>query len=209
MRANTQPWQHGTAPTAPRADSGAGVVVEQGRQSRRAGLGRASCVQLCGQQEADALYGGAGGCLRCGGLFWVDGGTGSSSEKVSLEPALCRLPQDSLAPVCVSGPAAWQQPGNSPREHFFPRPGTATSGGFVSLPFPGWTPAFSLGDVPPGEMSTGENRSIPAPALQRSPRCPWASPGHHGTHSPSPQPGEQTGQRWGSLSLVTGLFSVR
>ena len=106
MRANAQPWQRGAAPTAPRADSGAGVVVGQGRQSRRAGLGRASCVQLRGQQEADALYGGAGGCLCCRGLFRVDGGTGSSSEKVSLEPALCRLPQGSLAPVCVSGPGS-------------------------------------------------------------------------------------------------------
>ena len=90
--------QRGAAPTAPWADSGAGVVVEQGWQSRRAGLGRASCVQLRGQQEADALNGGAGGCLRCGGLFRVDGGTGSSSEKVSLEPALCHLPRGSASP---------------------------------------------------------------------------------------------------------------
>ncbi|XP_074669063.1 uncharacterized protein LOC141918445 [Strix aluco] len=75
--------------------------------------------------------------------------------------------------VC-QGPAAWQELGSSPQEHFFPGPGTATSG-FVALPLPGWTPAFSLGDVHPWEMSTRENRSIPAPALQRSPRV---NPGH-------------------------------
>ena len=74
-----QPWQRGTAPTAARGDSGAGVVVGQGWESSRARLGQVSRGQVHGQLEADAPRGGAGVRGHCRGIFQVNGGVRSSA----------------------------------------------------------------------------------------------------------------------------------
>ena len=133
-------------------------------------------------------------------------GAGPWGEKPSLELPLCRPARGQPSPgLCVGARAAPHRSGNSPWERFPPRLVTAMPGA-VALLLPGWIPAFSLGDVRPWQMSAQENRSMPALALQCS---PWANPGPHGTHSPGPQPGEQTGQCWCSLSLARGLFSMR
>lgn len=121
-------------------------------------------------------------------------------ETLSLELSLCHPALGQLPPARMLGPERHCRANKSLWEHFIPGLVMAVLAA-GALMLPSWILPFSPGMSVLGRCllrKTGALLLLPCSALLGEPRSSWDA-----------QPGEQRGQRWCSLSLPSGFFSMR